>query len=174
MNSIRWVNRIVCFPSKEQHLLLLALLGIMSVWNQTNSTLRLFEVLILHISFFFFYMKGPCLWFFRLPYSWCYFPKQQLTAVVFSLPCRCHAGVCLKAELQCNESLYVCVSGHTGNLQVKFTVPGCCSQFSLKHVISLWLWEAIWPANLARSRLNPIHRKLVNLDLLLRVSKCCL
>lgn len=50
MNSIRWVSRIVCFPSKEQHLLFLALLGIMSVLNQTNSTLRLFEVLILHIS----------------------------------------------------------------------------------------------------------------------------
>lgn len=50
MNSIRWVSRIVCFPSKEQHLLFLALLGIISVLNQTNSTLRLFEVLILHIS----------------------------------------------------------------------------------------------------------------------------
>lgn len=66
MNSIRWVNRIVCFPSKEQHLLYLALLGIMSVLNQTNSTLRLFEVLILHISVwvFLFGFFGCCLFVF--------------------------------------------------------------------------------------------------------------
>lgn len=103
------MNRIACFPSKEQHLLFLALPRITGVLNQSNSILRLFEVLILHISLFLFFKKDLIFTFSCFPIAGVLFHSSDFVKFCFLLPCLCQTVVSLKAELQCNKSLCACV-----------------------------------------------------------------
>lgn len=75
---------IVCCPSKEQHLLSLALPGITSAWNGANRTLRLGEVLVLQISTLLFLKQDLVLAFPAFPVVAVL--SHSNASAVFSLP----------------------------------------------------------------------------------------